>query len=134
MGLIHTEIELGNAAKPELRPISAEALVDTGASEMCIPEHIAVQLALVQFDTREVIIANREIEARPYMGPLVVRFENRRFVTGAIMLGNIVLLGAIVMEALDLIVSPKAQAIVVNPEAPNMPRAFALTPRTKGAQ
>jgi hypothetical protein len=49
-----------------------------------------------------------------------VRFRNRRCFTGAMVLGNEVLLGAIPMEDMDLVLQPHLQSIDVNPESPNI--------------
>jgi hypothetical protein len=46
VGLIYTRVTLGNARRPEISPIEVEALVDTGALHICIPEHLALQLEL----------------------------------------------------------------------------------------
>jgi len=57
----------------------------------------------------------------PYVGPLEVRFENRSCFVGALVMGDDVLLGAIPMEDLDVVVSPRDRAVVVNPASPNIP-------------
>jgi clan AA aspartic protease len=119
MGLIHTEITLKNPRYPELRPIVTKALVDTGAVTMCIPEHIALQLKLEEVEKREVTIADGSKQRVPYVGPLQLFFENRSSFGGALVLGDTVLLGAIAMEDMDLVISPKKQRIEVNPENPN---------------
>lgn len=119
MGLIHTEITLKNPRYPELRPIVTKALVDTGAVTMCIPEHVALQLKLEEVEKREVVIADGTKRTVPYVGPLQLFFENRSSFGGALVLGDAVLLGAIAMEDMDLVISPKKQRIEVNPENPN---------------
>jgi hypothetical protein len=40
--------------------------------------------------------------------------------TGALVLGNEVLLGAIPMEDMDLVIIPKTRTVDVNPENPNI--------------
>ena len=77
MGMIRAEIELGNPTKPELKPLTVEALVDTGAMTICIPEHVAVQLGLETIETREVTTADEKSHVVPYVGPLRIRFEKR---------------------------------------------------------
>ena len=124
MGMIRTEIELGNPTKPELKPLTVEALVDTGAMTICIPEHVAVQLGLETIETREVTTADEKSHVVSYVGPLRIRFEKRTCFTGALVIGNTVLLGAIPMEDMDLVVSPAAETIVVNPKSPNIPSAI----------
>jgi hypothetical protein len=44
--------------------------------------------------------------------------------TGALVLGDSVLLGAIPMEDMDLVVSPSAGTITVNLRSPNIPSAL----------
>jgi hypothetical protein len=39
---------------------------------------------------------------------------------GALVIGNQVLLGAILMEDMDLIIGPKTLALDVNPDSPNV--------------
>jgi len=119
MGLIYTEITLSNARKPDIQPLTVSALVDTGAVHLCIPEHIALQLDLDTYEEREVEIADGASRKRPYVGPVLARFENRRCLTGAMVLGNEVLLGAIPMEDMDLVINPNRRVVTVNPANPN---------------
>ena len=63
------------------------------------------------------------IRDRPYVGPVQIRFANRNCFTGALVLGDSVLLGAIPMEDMDLVVSSRMQKVTVNPESPNIPSA-----------
>ena len=124
MGMIRAQIELGNPTKPELKPLTVEALVDTGAMTICIPEHVAVQLGLETIETREVTTANEKSHVVPYVGPVSIRFEKRTCLTGVLVIGDTVLLGAVPMEDMDLVVSPAAETIVVNPKSPNIPSAL----------
>ena len=85
-----------------------------------IPEHVALQLQPQELEKREVVLADGHRRTVPYMGPVEVRFRNRRCFTGAMVLGNEVLLGAIPMEDMDLVLQPQLQSIDVNPESPNI--------------
>ena len=123
MGLIYTEITLRNPRYPDLRPIVVKALVDTGAVTLCVPEHIALQLKLEEVEKREVTIADGSRRSVSYAGPLQVHFDNRSSFCGAMILGDTVLLGAIAMEDMDLVISPKQQRIEVNPDSPNFAQA-----------
>ncbi len=60
-----------------------------------------------------------------YMGPIQVKFENRGYFTGALVIGEEVLLGAVPMEDMDVVVSPAKQALIVNPESPNIAMSIA---------
>lgn len=127
MGLIHTRISLSNPLDSRLSAYEADALVDTGALHLCLPEHIAVQLQLPTVQEREVSTADGKIHRCPYVGPVEVTFGNRRCFVGALVLGEEVLLGAVPMEDLDLIISPASRTVVVNPETPNIPGSVAKT-------
>jgi clan AA aspartic protease len=120
MGLIRGTFQLLNPLSQELAPLEVSALADTGAVHLCIPEHVALQLQLQELEKREVVLADGHRRTVPYMGPVEVRFRNRRCFTGAMVLGNEVLLGAIPMEDMDLVLQPQLQSIDVNPESPNI--------------
>ena len=125
MGIIYTELVLRNIGKPELEAINATALVDTGAIDMVIPEHIAIQLQLTDLRQREVVLANGERKMVRYMGPIKVEMMGRDCVTAAAVMGDQVLLGAIPMEAMDIIVHPRSQQVRPNPDSPNIPMFLA---------
>lgn len=120
MGLVTTMITLRNPRCPELRAVEVDALADTGAVHLCIPEHVAVQLRLEPSDQKEVTIADGSRRVVPYVGPIEIRFKNRVGYGGALVMGDQVLLGAIAMEDMDLVVSPKDRRIDVNPSSPNI--------------
>jgi clan AA aspartic protease len=124
MGLVYADIELINTKEQTLRPMKINALVDTGAITLCIPEHIVLQLKLEALEQREVTTADGKKRLVPYVGPVQIRFENRNCFTGALVLGDSVLLGAVPLEDMDLVINPRLQTITVNPESPNIPAAL----------
>ena len=124
MGLVHARIVLKNPRQPELHSVEVRALADTGAHLLCIPEHIAIQLRLEQVELREVTTADGVRRSVPYVGPLEIRFENRTCFAGALVLGDEVLLGAVPMEDLDVVVSPRDRSVIVNPDSPNIPQTI----------
>ena len=83
MGLIHASIELRNALDKRLEPYMTEALVDTGALLLCIPEHVATQLKLPVLQEREASTADGKRHVCPYVGPVEVTFKNRSCFVGA---------------------------------------------------
>ena len=123
MGHVFAEIELSNPRQSGLTPIKSNALVDTGALMLCIPEHIANQLQLETESLREVSVADGRSSNVPYVGPIKVSFGKRFCYVGALVLGDEVLLGAIPMEDMDLIVNPGRLEISVDPASPNIPHA-----------
>lgn len=126
MGIIYQHIRLSNFGREDLEEIDAQALVDSGAAELCIPKHIANQLRLKQIEEREVRIANGDRLLVPYVGGIRVEVFGRQTVTSAVVLGDQVLLGAIPMEAMDLVIHPRLLKLTVNPESPNVPASLAM--------
>ena len=125
MGLVNAEIELSNPRESKISPIKISSLVDTGALHLCIPEHIAIQLKLDELYKREVTTADGKKHLVPYMGPISIKFKNRACFTGALVLGDEVLLGAVPMEDMDVLVSPAKRTLIVNPESPNIAMSIA---------
>lgn len=123
MGHAFAEIELSNPGRPELQPLRARALADTGALTLCIPEHVALQLELEPTSEREVTMADGRRRKVPYVGPIRLAFDGRICFVGALVLGDEVLLGVVPMEDMDLVVSPGRRRVTVNPESPNIPHA-----------
>ena len=125
MGLVYSNITLSNPVVGSMRPIDVVSLVDTGATYLCIPQHIANQLELKELQKREVTMADGSSSLVPYVGPIKVTFEDRICFVGAMILGDQCLLGAIPMEDMDLIVHPKYFKLSVNPNSPNVASGLA---------
>jgi clan AA aspartic protease len=121
MGLVRAKIILRNPRDSQLKPLDTEALVDTGSLHLCVPEHVALQLRLEELEKREVTTADATKRLCSYVGPLEVHFENRACYTGALVLGDEVLLGVVPMEDMDLVISPSLRTVTVNPQSPNIP-------------
>ncbi len=120
MGLTRTLLNLSNPVHPERAGIDVPALADTGALHLCIPEHIAMQLGVAELRRREVTLADGSKRLVSYVGPVQLRFGTRTGFTGAMVMGDEVLLGAIPMEDMDLVVGPRTRQVDVNPESPNI--------------
>ena len=99
------------------------ALVDTGALMLCIPEHVARQLDLQTESVREVSVADGRTATVPYVGPVKVAFGKRFCYVGTLVLGDEVVLGSVPMEDMDLVVNPVRRQLTVDPASPNVPRA-----------
>ena len=126
MGLVYQQIRLSNAARPELEDLDANALVDSGAADLCIPKLVALQLKLETVEQRVVTYADGRNEAVDYVGPILVQVFGRRAFTGGMVMGDQVLLGAIPMESMDVLIDPRRQQLVPNPANPNIPGAMAM--------
>ncbi|MFN0050532.1 MAG: hypothetical protein ACKVOU_15535 [Cytophagales bacterium] len=121
MGLTYTTVTLSNPRLPELGAIAIKCLADTGALMMSITEALAIQLKLDELEKRAVTIADGTTKKVPFVGPIRIDFENRFCFTGAFVLGNEPLLGAVPIEEMDLIVNPSKQKVMPNPANPNVP-------------
>ncbi len=120
MGLTKAKIQLRNPRRPELEAVEMDALADTGATHMCIPLHMQVRLRLDEADAKEVTLADGSRRRVPYVGPIELRYGNRIGFTGALVMGDTPLLGAIPMEDMDLVVVPKTREVIVNPLNPDV--------------
>ncbi|MFT3701287.1 MAG: clan AA aspartic protease [Agriterribacter sp.] len=131
MGIVTAEIELFNAGdlemarrkmigEEEIKRMSVSMLVDTGAYNLCINETIQEQLDLPFIEKRKAILANGHVAEYDIVGPVVVKFKNRRTVCNAMVLqgDNEPLLGAIPLEDMDVLIDPLRQELIVNPDHP----------------
>jgi clan AA aspartic protease len=125
MGIAYANLRLSNDARPDLEELDADALVDTGTLHLCIPEALAQRLALKHTGTRRVTLADGGVREVRYVSPIRVELLGRVCVTGALVLGDQVLLGAIPMEDMDLLVEPARQRVITPPESPDAPRSIA---------
>jgi clan AA aspartic protease len=125
MGLSFAMLTISNPRRPELAPISVDALADTGSGFLIISEHLMLQLGLESNSSKEVTLADDSKKMVPYTGPVEVRFKNRVAYVGAIVMGEQVLLGAIPMEDMDLVVIPQMRRVDINPLNPDYAAALA---------
>ena len=125
MGLTTAIIQLINPRNRELEPVEVDALADTGAVHLCIPQHIQIQFKLEEIYKKEVTLADGSHRLVPYVGPIELRFKNRIGFAGALVMGDQALLGAIPMEDMDLVVIPKTREVMVNPNSPNIASSIA---------
>ena len=132
-GLVSQHLRIANAARRDLEEIDADALVDSGSADLCIPRSVALQLKLDAIEQRIVTYADGRKEAVDYVGPVLVECFGRRAFTGAMVMGNQVLLGAIPMESMDVLIDPRRQQLIPNPDHPNIPGALAMGFRTDPA-
>jgi clan AA aspartic protease len=129
MGITYADLRLANDGRDDLEEIDASAVVDTGALHLCIPEHVAIQLQLKARSQREVRTADGKSHMVDYVSPIRISMLGRECTTGALVMGNQVLLGAIPMEDMDLIVEPARLRVSVNPLSPNIPMSLAMGSR-----
>jgi clan AA aspartic protease len=131
MGLVYADITLINGedlvlakrhiiGDDEIKQMTVSMLADSGAYMLAINETIQEQLQLPVVQKRKAQMANGSIEEYDVVGPIEVRFKNRRCVVDAMVLpgDNEPLLGTIPMEDMDILIHPLRQELIVNPEHP----------------
>ncbi len=131
MGIVNITLRLYNDARADIEELDANALVDTGLQNLCIPEHIAMQLKLEKRYEREVVLADGSRKLVSYVSPVRVETQGRGCVTGALVFGNQVLLGAIPMEDMDMVIHPTKQTAIPNPDNPNIAVSVAMGTMTR---
>ena len=131
MGLVYAEIELtsvddmvlhrrGFIDESEIKQITVNALVDSGAYMLTINDDVRNQLDLPLIEKQFATLADETQVEVEVVGPVDVRFENRSTTCRAVVLPNAgeILLGAIPMEDMDVLIHPKEEKLVVNPKHP----------------
>ncbi len=132
MGLVYAEITLINGedlilAKrhiigvDEIKEMTVSMLVDSGAYMLAINENIQAQLQLSVKERRKAQMADGSVKEYDVVGPIEVKFKNRRCSIDAMVLpgDNEPLLGAIPMEDMDVLIHPRRQELIVNPDHPH---------------
>ena len=125
MGIVRAEITLKNLLEEglaergmikdsEVRQTTVMAVVDTGAITLVINEAIRQKLGLEITGKHRAALADGVAHDYDVTEPISVHWKNRDSPCRAYVLpnSNNVLLGAIPMEDMDLIVSPKKQEVV----------------------
>jgi clan AA aspartic protease len=130
MGLVYAEIEIINSADvilaengyidpSAIRRQRINALVDSGAYMLTLPEHLVNQMGLRKVGRQEAELADGTVKMLNVVGPVDIQFENRSTTVRAMVIPTgEVLLGSIPMEDMDVVLYPKEQKLVVNPKNP----------------
>jgi clan AA aspartic protease len=137
MGYVYADIELTNRddlalhrhgmlPESEVNKVTCRALVDSGAWDLVINEDVRQRLNLPLLERRTVRMADESLLDLDVVGPIEVRFEDRRTIVDAVIIPGTseVLLGAYPMEGLDVMIDPKGERLIVNPPWPNNPKAY----------
>ena len=115
MGQVHVQVtlinyreevlaRLGQLDASQVHRYETEALIDTGAVRSVIPPAVADRLGLLRLDRTEAKYANSAVEEVDVTEVFTVEILGRRTRTTAMILGEQILLGVMVLEDLDLMV------------------------------
>jgi clan AA aspartic protease len=134
MGLVMAKIKLTNIrdimrseegiiTPAGVRTLEIDALADTGAIALAIPEEVAEALGVPIIGHDRVRVADGRSLDVAIVGELRVEILGRLMTTDALVLprGTRPLLGAVQLEMLDLVVVPKTGEVITNPAHPDGP-------------
>jgi len=102
--------------KDEIRSIELDALVDTGATFVCLPRKEIEKLGLRYHNTTKIRTANGQATRRIFIGAEVEL--KGRSIEMPIMENNEdtpPLIGYLLLEALDYVIDPQKQQLIPNP-------------------
>ena len=124
MGFVNAEITMINSAdssicqrglikEQEIRSIKVQAVVDTGAMDLIIPEELRQKLGLLVKGETFARIANGQRVACKRTEAVEIWWKDRSSAVSALVIpgGEEVLMGVIPLENLDLIVNPNTQEL-----------------------
>ena len=139
MGLVFADIELlrgddlafvrgGYMTDDKIHRCTVRAMVDSGATMLSIPAYVRDHLQLEKISEIEAELADGSAQTYEIVGPIEVRFANRRTIVEALVLPNSTktLLGAIPMEGMDVLIDPKRERLIVNPDSPKVARMLLM--------
>jgi clan AA aspartic protease len=136
MGAVMTEVKMWNQTDLEdarrglippeaVRTVTLQALVDTGAVTMVIPEDAAQALGLSVIQVHNVTLADGSKRDLPTVGVFVEILGRQMLCTAYVTpAGTTPLIGQIPLEYLDLVVDPNTREVRVFSQ--NGPRSFLL--------
>jgi clan AA aspartic protease len=125
MGQLHVQVTLSNMRElvmarlshltpAQVHTVETEALVDTGAMHLVVPDTLADQLGLLRLRTQAVTMADGRDGVYDQTEAVTIELLGRAFDVSALVMGHTVLLGAMVLEGLDLAVDPVRQRLMPN--------------------
>ena len=127
MGKVIEKVRLTNAFEPA-RSVDVDALVDTGATMVVLPQDVVDELGLRKVRETTARYGNGETEARSVYGVATVEIRGRvgNFDVLAERKGTRPLIGQSVLEQLDFLVDAKNGSVVPNPASPDVPMVDVL--------
>src|SRR5262245_60218126 len=116
-------VRAGTLSEAEVRSVEIEALVDTGASQLVLPEDVVQRLGVPYEGSKPARDARGIIVEVPWVGGLFIEILGRAMTCDALVVpvGATPLIGQIPLEGCDLVVDPKSHEVRTNPDHPDMP-------------
>jgi clan AA aspartic protease len=111
----------GEIPLDRVRTYEADAMVDTGAVRMIVPQHVLERLGVGTNRGAVAEYADGRKDAVRVSDGITVDIMGRLTLDEALVLGDEVLIGQTVLEKLDLLVDCHEQRVVPNPAHPDQP-------------
>ena len=107
----------------QTKSIEIEAVIDTGATMVVLPQNVVEKLGLKKIREAKVRYANNKTELKSIYGVVTIEIKGRtgNFDVLAEAEGSQPLIGQVVLEILDLVVDPRTRTLAPNPMSPEMP-------------
>lgn len=107
----------------EVRQLELDALVDTGATMLVLPQEVIERLGLEIRRMIPVRYANGTVEEKGVTGAVTVEVLGRSTELSVLAenRGTTPLIGEVILELLDLLVDPKSGRLIPNPRSPHAP-------------
>lgn len=107
----------------EIRRHQIEAIVDTGAVMLALPQDVVEKLGLKILRTVVVTYADERRDERPVAAPVYIKIGDRFMITECIVGPPLseALIGQVILEELDLIPDAQKQTLSPRPESPIYP-------------
>lgn len=122
MGKVIEKVKLTSLLDPT-KSIEVDAVIDTGATMVVLPQSIVDELGLRKIREVKVRYANNKTETKSIYGVVTIEIKGRtgNFDVLAETEGSQPLIGQVVLEILDLVVDLRAKTLMPNPMSPEMP-------------
>jgi clan AA aspartic protease len=127
MSVVYTELNLKNEKdiilaeegiikENEIRQLTVQAIVDTGAWTIIINDETRKKLGLRDRGIGEALLADGQKSEHPMVGPMEIWWKNRSFTCNALVIPDApdILLGAIPLEGMDLTINPLRELVGVH--------------------
>jgi len=122
MDKVIERLKITNVFEPD-KSIEIDALIDTGATMVVLPQDIVCELELRKVREIKVRYTNNKVEMKPVYRAVVIEILGREGTFDVIgeEKGSQPLIGQVVLEVLDLVVDPKTRKLMPNPASPETP-------------
>jgi predicted aspartyl protease len=113
----------GYLPEADIRRASVQAVADTGAVMLALPEDVVERLGVEVVGSVACNYADGRRGERPVAGPLTVRIGDRWMPANCIVVpaGTDALVGQVIMEQLDLVADCATRTLGPRPESPDRP-------------